>query len=151
MLILPIKRKWLEMIRSGEKKEEYRSLSPYYAARFKKYLGWEFHPATQRQVEQAIRTAEAEEKEFRIHYPECDDNWNIEWGKGAAFNEIVLRAGYSLLSPAIEISGHITIGPGRQEWGAEEGKEYYILHIEEIMDLITDAKSYGRGSQRLEE
>lgn len=34
MLILPIKKKWYDMIYSGEKKEEYRKLSPYYKARF---------------------------------------------------------------------------------------------------------------------
>lgn len=30
MLILPIKRKWFDMILSGEKKEEYRDIKPYY-------------------------------------------------------------------------------------------------------------------------
>lgn len=35
MLILPIKKKWYDMIHSGEKKEEYRELSRYYEARFK--------------------------------------------------------------------------------------------------------------------
>ena len=35
MLILPIKKKWYDMILSGEKKEEYRELSPYYEVRFK--------------------------------------------------------------------------------------------------------------------
>jgi hypothetical protein len=35
MLILPIKKKWYDMIHSGEKKEEYRKLSPYYEVRFK--------------------------------------------------------------------------------------------------------------------
>lgn len=34
MLILPIKRKWFDMIASGEKKEEYREISPFYTARF---------------------------------------------------------------------------------------------------------------------
>ena len=34
MLILPIKRKWYDMILSGEKKEEYRELKPYYQKRF---------------------------------------------------------------------------------------------------------------------
>lgn len=29
MLILPIKRKWFDMILSGEKKEEYREIKPY--------------------------------------------------------------------------------------------------------------------------
>ena len=34
MLTLPIKRKWFDMIASGEKKEEYRALTDYYDTRF---------------------------------------------------------------------------------------------------------------------
>lgn len=34
MLTLPIKKKWLDMILSGEKKEEYREIKPYYMSRF---------------------------------------------------------------------------------------------------------------------
>lgn len=34
MLTLPIKRKWLDMIASGAKKEEYRELTSYYDTRF---------------------------------------------------------------------------------------------------------------------
>lgn len=34
MLTLPIKAKWYDMILSGEKKEEYRSCSKYWAKRF---------------------------------------------------------------------------------------------------------------------
>jgi hypothetical protein len=37
MLTLPIKGKWYDMILSGEKEEEYRADTPYYAARFAKY------------------------------------------------------------------------------------------------------------------
>ena len=33
MLTLPIKRKWFDMILSGEKKEEYREIKPYYRSR----------------------------------------------------------------------------------------------------------------------
>ena len=36
MLTLPIKKKWFDMIKSGEKKEEYREIKPYYNSRFKK-------------------------------------------------------------------------------------------------------------------
>ena len=36
MLILPIKKKWFDMILSGEKKEEYREIKPYYTSRFSK-------------------------------------------------------------------------------------------------------------------
>lgn len=43
MLTLPIKRKWFDMIASGEKKEEYRDRSPYYRARLDKYFAKEFY------------------------------------------------------------------------------------------------------------
>ena len=33
MLTLPIKKKWFDMIKSGEKKEEYREITPYYNSR----------------------------------------------------------------------------------------------------------------------
>ena len=36
MLTLPIKKKWFDMILSGEKKEEYRDYKPYYTSRFRK-------------------------------------------------------------------------------------------------------------------
>ena len=35
MLVLPIKKKWFQMILIGEKKEEYREIKPYYQKRFK--------------------------------------------------------------------------------------------------------------------
>lgn len=41
MLTLPIKKKWFDMIKSGEKKEEYREIKPYYQVRLneKAYIG----------------------------------------------------------------------------------------------------------------
>ena len=38
MLTLPIKKKWFDMIKSGEKKEEYREIKPYYDSRFLKSI-----------------------------------------------------------------------------------------------------------------
>lgn len=122
MLTLPIKREWLEMIRSGQKKEEYRSLSPYYAVRFKRFLGWEFLPASQAQVESALRAAGS-----------------------VPFKDVILRAGYSLSAPATMISGYITISTGRHEWGAAEGEEYYVLHITGMEDMLTDEQSRTFG------
>lgn len=122
MLTLPIKREWLERIRSGEKKEEYRQLSPYYAARFKRFLGMEFIHASQAQVERVLRA----------------------WGS-VPFKDIILRAGYSAFAPATMISGYITISTGRPEWGATEGEEYYVLHITGMEDLLKDEKSMTFG------
>ena len=36
MLILPIKKKWFYMILTGEKREEYRDIKPYYTTRLNK-------------------------------------------------------------------------------------------------------------------
>ena len=36
ILYLPIKKKWFDMILSGEKKEEYRDIKSYYTSRFNK-------------------------------------------------------------------------------------------------------------------
>ena len=38
MLILPIKKKWFDMIVSGEKKEEYREIKPYWIIRLLHHL-----------------------------------------------------------------------------------------------------------------
>ncbi len=35
MLTLPIKKQWFDMILSGEKKEEYREIKPYYRSRLR--------------------------------------------------------------------------------------------------------------------
>lgn len=40
MLILPIKKKWFDMIVSGEKTEEYREIKPYYFTRFRNIWGY---------------------------------------------------------------------------------------------------------------
>ena len=43
MLILPIKKKWFDMIVSREKKEEYREIKPYYYSRFEKLTSKEIN------------------------------------------------------------------------------------------------------------
>ncbi len=40
MLILPIKKKWLDMILTGEKKEEYRQIKSYWTVRIVHWLGF---------------------------------------------------------------------------------------------------------------
>lgn len=39
MLTFPIKKKWFDMLETGEKGEEYRDDTPYYRARLEGYLG----------------------------------------------------------------------------------------------------------------
>lgn len=46
MLVLPIQKKWFDMIISGEKKEEYREIKPYYCSRFKNIFGLDYRNKT---------------------------------------------------------------------------------------------------------
>ena len=92
MLTLPIKKKWFDMIKSGEKKEEYREIKPYYQIRLneKAYTG--------------------------THY-------------------IRLRNGYSSNSPTLECEVEVAIDYGKEEWGAEKGRMYYVLKILSVEDV----------------
>ena len=106
MLTLPIKKKWFDMIKSGEKKEEYREIKPYYAKRFfKNYLisgsGLDYILENNPQVNMFI----------------------------------ILRNGYRKDSPSIRCYVRISKGYGRQEWGAETDKLYYVLKIFECKEI----------------
>lgn len=104
MLTLPIKKKWFDMILSGEKKEEYRETSSYWMTRFAKVFG---------------------ECAYGIVYPKC-----LETESSVA--ELCFRNGYSKTSPLFITKCTLSIGTGKEEWGAEPGKTYYRLHIQEV-------------------
>ena len=96
MLTLPIKKKWFDMILSGEKKEEYRELTRYYETRFQHL-------------------------------------WQGSLIGGEAKRKIRFRNGYRKDSPSFIAVCTCSIGTGNPEWGAEPGKEYYVLSIEDII------------------
>ena len=95
MLTLPIKKKWFDMILSGEKKEEYREIKPYYTSRFRHI-------------------------------------WQGSLIGGKARRKICFRNGYSRKSPTFVATVTLDVGQGKPEWGAEPGKEYYVLKILEV-------------------
>jgi len=102
-LILPIKKKWFDMILSGEKKEEYREIKPYWEKRFKKHFNWNF----------------GEDEIFEWHFSNKPQ-------------KIKFQNGYGKDVPSFVAECTIRIGTGREEWGAEKEVEYYILEIREI-------------------
>mgnify|MGYP002511912445 CR=1 FL=1 len=101
MLILTIKKKWFDMILSGEKKEEYREIKPYYKTRFCNWFG--------------IIVG----KEGNIIRPCLGDQ------------PVIFRNGYSKNSPSLTAMCCVKVGTGKEEWGAEKGKEYFVLTINE--------------------
>lgn len=109
MLVLPIKKKWYDMILSGEKTEEYREIKPYYDNRLPKEFG--FFREGEKLVKGNV-------------YPPVD----------LSEKKIVFRNGYSKNSPSIETVCSLSIGTGNPEWGAEPGVKYYVLHIKKIQE-----------------
>ena len=89
-LHLTLKKNWFYLILSGEKKEEYREIKPYWEKRL----------------------------------------------IGKKYDRIIFRNGYGDNVPwfAIELKG-ITQGTRKSEWGAEEGKLYFVLSLGEIVFL----------------
>lgn len=94
ILTLTIKKKWYDMILSGEKKEEYREIKPFYKARFGRYF----------------------------------------WMNSVTPKAVRFRNGYRKDSPALLAKCILRTGTGRTEWGAEEGKTYYVLQILEAKE-----------------
>lgn len=114
MLVLPIKKKWFEMIASEKKKEEYREIKPYYDIRLgKTFIGYEI---TEKEIE-------------------------LLRGNRTLKEDIIFRNGYSYDSPSIKCKCVLRIGKGKEEWGAEPKKEYYILTILKILEV----KNYERS------
>ena len=81
-------------------------------------------------------------EEYREIKPYYTARFNKLWQGsligGEAKRQIVFRNGYYAESPSLIATVTIDTGPGRTEWGAEEGKEYYRLHIKEITQRSGD-------------
>ena len=111
MLILPIKKQWYDMILSGEKKEEYREIKPYYEKRFSTYFMGE--------NSLLVNGKKGTLNEWLLT--------DIKFIKPVKF-----RNGYSSKSPSFVAECQLMRGKGKPEWGAEPDKEYYILKILEV-------------------
>lgn len=110
MLTLPIKKKWFDMIKSGEKKEEYREIKPYWSKRLDSYIA----------------------DIGNVKYQTLED------GCGAFLevnDEILLRNGYGKDKPTIKCKVKVEKGYGKEEWGAIHPlKKYYVLKILKVED-----------------
>lgn len=106
MLIIPIKKEWYDMILSGDKKEEYREIKPYWDSRFRKI--------------------------FLFTRPgEIFGMLTLPWGYDD--KAIMFRNGYSKKSPSFIARCTLSVGTGKEEWGAEKDKQYFVLTIHEIL------------------
>ena len=120
-LILPLKKKWFDLIKAGVKKEEYREIKPHYIRQFIKfeplkndlirdynfYRG--FDEGEINGIESELLHLKYDVLEFSLAYPS-----RAEKEKWLTFKNPKIR-----------------IGEGRPECGAEHGKTYFVITWDE--------------------
>ena len=112
-LTLSLKKQWFDMIKSGEKKEEYREIKPRYLEMFCTTLGGF----------EANRSNN------------FDVSFHLKWPEEQGFDRIVFTLGYPKADDTerrlVFKNPNIRIGNGRHEWGAEPNKLYFVITWEE--------------------
>ncbi|MEE1082775.1 MAG: hypothetical protein UH850_03450 [Paludibacteraceae bacterium] len=122
---LPMKSEWYLMIESGEKKEEYREITPYWCCRLLKdrFFGDKF---PQKFYEEKIAKVNDVPVEFRMDVlskllVSC-------FLKLVNVNVIVFHYGYTKRTMKWWVKD-LRIGYGYPDWGAEQGKPYFVFEL----------------------
>lgn len=106
-LHLTLKKKWFDMIESGEKTEEYRDLKDYWYNRLMTYELWSHNNVTPRK-----------------RYIDFKD-----------FDFVSFRHGYSKYARTMKFKmNEIRITTGFSDWGASKGVEYFVIKLGERID-----------------
>lgn len=121
-LDLVLKQKWYDMIESGEKPEEYREIKPYWFLRLINY-----DPETYVNGN-PIPIYFVEDSEFpTTNRIRCDLEM-IGALHFKDFTHVRFHRGYTSTTMTFEIKG-ISIGQGREEWGAPKDKKVFIIKL----------------------
>lgn len=123
-LHLNLKRKWFDLILSGEKTEEYRGITEYWYGRLID--------------RENLRSFKKATLAINIDISKNDDLPELFWkqmnecfeGCFEDFDTITFSNGYSKNRDqfVIEFKG-IEIREGNPKWGAEEGEKYFVLKL----------------------
>ena len=108
-LTLSLKKKWFDMIKSGEKKEEYREIKAKYFEMFCDNLNV-----------------------YGINkLNNFDVSFHLKWPEELGYDRLVFTLGYPKADDTERRltfkNPKIRIGTGKPEWGAEPGKKYFVI------------------------
>lgn len=106
ILDLPLKKKWFDMIESGEKREEYREIKPYWIKRLTFFKDGKLL--------------------FRYNYKYCHFHYIREHNNVDGYTHVRFRYGYTNRTMLFKID-EITIDCGNPLWGAPCGKFVFII------------------------
>lgn len=125
-LHLTLKKKWFDMIASGNKIEEYREIKPYWVSRL---VDWSRYPKESPDDCQNIT------KDICFDINQGHDPYDIlrsYFSDIKQFDAVIFKNGYSGGAPLISLRIiSITIGYGLPEWGAEPRKKYFVIKLGE--------------------
>jgi len=114
ILHLTLKKRWFDMILSGEKKEEYRELKPYWISRL---------------VDEILS---CHKDKFGAFYYKCG-YWIM--GTPVSYDLVRFKNGYSKNSPEITLEiNDIDVWTGKYEWGAEPSVPYFRIKLGKIIE-----------------
>lgn len=124
-LHLPLKARWFRMIQSGEKREEYREITPYWVKRLVDICRGGNH--------YSVKTPVA--RFYADHIEQMKYEIVCEFAAFRNYTHVHFTLGYPRRDDAsrhmVRKIKEITIGTGRPEWGAEPGKEYFVIKLED--------------------
>lgn len=117
-LQLSLKTKWFEMTKSRDKTEDYREITPYWCSRFLEYKGMKIKKAN------FYALMMLNDFEFMINF--FKENYDFK-----EFTINTMTLGYPSKDDKERIiqfeHAGIEIREGREEWGAEKGKIYFVI------------------------
>ena len=120
-LHLNLKKKWFDLILSGDKKEEYREIG-----RDNEY--WENKLL---QCHKDLGTPQSKSQCKKMQCQRCIFESN--GGEFQEYDTIIFSNGYSKNRPqfVVELKG-ITVKYGLEKWGARKNTLYFVLHLGKI-------------------
>ena len=119
-LDLVLKKKWYDMIASGEKTEEYREIKPYWIRRLC-YKASRSYPVPW--VTMVVTSQNTE------YLKKANKNGTMRL---RAFTHVTFHLGYAKDRPSMTFAiNEIVCEEGKEEWGAEKGKAYFVIKLGE--------------------
>lgn len=121
-LDLVLKKKWYDMIESGEKTEEYREIKPYWIVRMMEEIDMDFHAYEKVSRETAVFYEYNEHLLISALYHGSM--------KFKDFDRVTFHLGYSKDRPSMTFAiKEIVCDEGKEEWGALGGEYYFVIKL----------------------
>ena len=128
-LHLVLKRKWWDMIASGEKKEEYRDITLLYCSRLLIKGDWIYLKQSMWNDEEKILNVVKSDAQ-RAHM-------SIRW---LQYDAVCFHRGYTSTTMTYEFKG-TSIGYGNPVWGAPIDKEVFIIKLGKKLQSVRSRPS----------